>query len=96
MNGLLKSASDSIEPVARSRLRCGARSNPFLMMSERMRLFILHECENRNQFAYFAEPYLGDFFSCKLITICCSTGFRTESRLASTSSFPHWCQPDRG
>ena len=36
MNGLSQSASDSMEPVARSRERCGARSTPFLMMSERM------------------------------------------------------------
>src|SRR5664279_6006175 len=36
INGLLKSSSDSMLPVARNRLRCGARSAPFLMTSERM------------------------------------------------------------
>jgi hypothetical protein len=41
MNGLSQSASDSMEPVARSSERCGARSKPFLMMSERMAIFDL-------------------------------------------------------
>src|ERR1035437_308504 len=36
IKGLSQSASDSIEPVARSSERCGARSKPFLMMSERI------------------------------------------------------------
>src|SRR5436190_10404307 len=36
INGLLKSDSSRIWPVARSRLRCGARSIPRLMVSERM------------------------------------------------------------
>src|SRR3954469_14767790 len=33
MNGLSKSASDEITPVARSKLRCGARIMPFLIVS---------------------------------------------------------------
>src|SRR3954451_11209985 len=33
MNGLSKSASDEITPVARRRLRCGARIMPFLIVS---------------------------------------------------------------
>ena len=33
MNGLSKSASDRTTPVARSRLRCGARMTPFLIVS---------------------------------------------------------------
>src|ERR1043166_4443196 len=40
MNGLSQSASDSMEPVARSNARCGARSKPFLMVSERMVLIL--------------------------------------------------------
>ena len=36
INGLSQSASDSMEPVARNSERCGARSKPFLMMSERI------------------------------------------------------------
>src|SRR5208283_5961978 len=39
MNGLSQSASDSMEPVARSSERWGARSKPFLMMSERMMIY---------------------------------------------------------
>ena len=38
INGLSQSASDSMEPVARSSERCGARSKPFLMMSERINM----------------------------------------------------------
>src|SRR5208283_1412323 len=41
MNGLSQSASDSMEPVARSSERCGARSKPFLMMSERIVIYDL-------------------------------------------------------
>src|SRR5215217_1727529 len=36
INGLLKSDSSRIWPVARSRLRCGARSKPRLIVSERI------------------------------------------------------------